>query len=570
MNIDQFISQLESSDAYRNNGEVRKLVSEHRQALIDLAHGDDGEAFKAELMKFNDRLDIALKPSAVPSAGSAPEASELIEKLGLLKQYRERLKTLGLYGFIGKQGETKKGDVPRPTFEKAMAVFTPEMLELATTFQEPTLLLVPETSFAAKVAAIDAHKTMEDQVGTIVVDLYTEFDSGSEKIKGWKVVIVEGAKEMKLKEGDDVKLELKERIENRKSARKPRERGIGRHAYALLMMESLRKGEPIDKGAFTLLVDDPDLTAYDAPYARWDDGNGQVVFYSDDSEAENDRARFRSSVGSEVPLSATESSETVEKFNLEREYHKRVLTLDAFGFINVKVAKGSDIKGVDGLPYRIPTLSQIKARLTPEKMKLIEKHIKNPMLLVVPFAMPLRTIAEKVGQNIGTLDQNPIYTKNYDIDSDLPDRAVDEEQLVYFPEKFDKSPYGGLTKSEILSDPESPFPGWLVLVVDGTETTPEDTRNKSAIDLKAEFDAAGLSGLTPEEWLLLHAEGAFSGKPFDDWKKNSQTWNLASYLKKADSVPASNWFPGDSQVYLGLLWPYGSDGDLGSRRAVRL
>jgi len=109
-----------------------------------------------------------------------------------------------------------------------------------------------------------------------------------------------------------------------------------------------------------------------------------------------------------------------------------------------------------------------------------------------------------------------------------------------------------------------------VLVVDGTETTPEDTRNKSAIDLKAEFDAAGLSGLTPEEWLLLHAEGAFSGKPFDDWKKNSQTWNLASYLKKADSVPASNWFPGDSQVNLGLHWPYGSDGDLGSRRAVRL
>ena len=78
MNIDQFISKLESSDAYRHNKAVRKLVDESRQSLVDLAHGDDGDAFKAEFMKFNDRLDIALKPPAIPSAkpATAPETSE--------------------------------------------------------------------------------------------------------------------------------------------------------------------------------------------------------------------------------------------------------------------------------------------------------------------------------------------------------------------------------------------------------------------------------------------------------------------------------------------------------------
>ncbi len=80
MNIDQFISQLESSDAYRNNGRVRKLVDDSRQVLIDLAHGDDGDAFKAELTKFNSRLDECLSP--VSPSPVAPEIKKpLIEIL---------------------------------------------------------------------------------------------------------------------------------------------------------------------------------------------------------------------------------------------------------------------------------------------------------------------------------------------------------------------------------------------------------------------------------------------------------------------------------------------------------
>jgi hypothetical protein len=267
------------------------------------------------------------------------------------------------------------------------------------------------------------------------------------------------------------------------------------------------------------------------------------------------------------PLVAIEKLKEV--MDIKKQYQDRLETLTTFEFI--ESPKNPVITGIDNKKYPAPTLEQIMAKITPEKAALIEKYIKNPTLLLVPFAMPLKTIAKKAGQKKGKLEQKPVYTDNWDVDSDLPDRAEDKEQLIYFPEKYVKTDHGGLTKSEILGTEGGPnaFPGWQVLIVDGTETTLEDTLNKSAIDLKKEFDEAGLSGLTPEEWLLLHAEGALKGTPFDDYSKDSFTWNLDSYLTSGD-VPDSYWSPGGSQA--GLSWnePDNSNENLGSRRSVRI
>jgi hypothetical protein len=261
----------------------------------------------------------------------------------------------------------------------------------------------------------------------------------------------------------------------------------------------------------------------------------------------------------------------VERFRqieLPAQYGKRLETLKTFDFIKNK--ENPVIVGIDGKKYPVPTLEQIMPRITPEKAKLIETHIKSPILLVVPFAMPLKIIAEKAGQKKGKLDQNPVYTQNYDIDSDLPDREG-KEQLVYFPEKYDKAAHGGFTKSEVLaSSATGAFPGWQVLITDGAETVPKDTLNKSAIALKAEFYDLGLSGLTPEEWLLLHAEGALKGVPFDDYSKDSYCCNLAAFLKKVGRVPGSYWNPEFSQARLYWGRPGDSGGDLGSRRVVRI
>ncbi len=359
MNIEQFISKLESSDAYQNNKAVRRLVSESRQVLIDLAGGGDRDAFMAEFVKFKDQLDIALKPLAAPSAETvpaSPEANELIEKLSLREQYATCLKTLSFYGFLGENGEAKKGDVPRPSFEKAIAVFTPEMLALAATFQEPTLLLVPETSFVAKVKAIDAHKAMKGQVDTYQTDLYKKSDSGSETITGWKAVIVDGAKEMPLKEDDDTELTFAERIKNRKT--KPGEKGMERHAYALLMMESLRKGEPIDKDTYTLLDDDPALSASGVPRAYWYDDLRRVRFDAYGPGVVLGAARLRSVVGGDVVLSATKSSESTENPEVTSETYKVVV--DYFLDMPEAIAAGEydntnpDITDEHFPPYSIP------------------------------------------------------------------------------------------------------------------------------------------------------------------------------------------------------------------------
>ncbi|MBI5422070.1 hypothetical protein HZA44_02970, partial [Candidatus Peregrinibacteria bacterium] len=84
--------------------------------------------------------------------------------------------------------------------------------------------------------------------------------------------------------------------------RKPGENGMERHAYALLMMESLRKGEPIDKETYTLLDDDPALSASGVPDAHWGDGNSRVNFNSRDPASVNGNARLRSAVGGVVKL----------------------------------------------------------------------------------------------------------------------------------------------------------------------------------------------------------------------------------------------------------------------------
>jgi len=223
------------------------------------------------------------------------------EKLKLREQYGKKLETLAYFGFLGKNGETKKGDATHPSLEKALTSFTLTELEVAATFQEPTLLLVPETSFKAKVKAIDAHKN-KGQADSHVDDIFTKSDSGSDKVTGWRVVIVDGAKEMELKEGDDKEKQFDQRIKARKAARKPSEKGMERHTYALLMMEGLRRGEPIDrygsgKNTYTLLDDDPALSDSDVPDADWDANDRRVDFGTIRPGCIRNDARLRSSVG---------------------------------------------------------------------------------------------------------------------------------------------------------------------------------------------------------------------------------------------------------------------------------
>ena len=234
------------------------------------------------------------------------EARLMIKRAVFVKklepQYDERLETLKYYGFLDKNGKAKKGDVPPPSVEKAMSAFKPEELEIASSFQKPTLLLIPETSFAAKVRALDTHKQGIQKKDTYVHDNYTRTDSGSHKITGWRAVIVDGAQEMEAYEGDNLDLIFDKRIKNRKTARKPGEKGMDRHRYALLMMEAIKNGDPVDKELYTLLDDDPALSDSYVPGARFLPDSRGVYFYVYHSDRVDGSARFRSSVGGDVLL----------------------------------------------------------------------------------------------------------------------------------------------------------------------------------------------------------------------------------------------------------------------------
>lgn len=235
-------------------------------------------------------------PPNEPEAKKPPTREQLIDQLGLRDQYENRADHMV---HLINQGVFKLGK-PIPTLEATLNSFTTEQLELASTLKEPTLLLVPETSFAAKVLAIDAYKTIKGQKDTNATGIFTRSDSGSGKIAGWKAMIVDGAAKVALKDGDDVTLLLRDRIANRKSARRPGEKGMDHHTYAMLMLEALQKSEPTDQDCFTLLDDDPALSDSGVPYARW--YGDQVFFRAFVPGYVHGDARLRSSVGGDVEL----------------------------------------------------------------------------------------------------------------------------------------------------------------------------------------------------------------------------------------------------------------------------
>ncbi len=233
-------------------------------------------------------------------AGSAKstDATELIKKLDLEPQYSERLKTLKYYGFLS---QAKKCNIRVPSFEEIMNTLKPNELEIASHFQKPTLLLIPEVSFSVMVDALDTRKLGKQEHDTLVDEIYADSDSGSDKITGWRAVIVDGAEKMEPYEDDYLNLEFGERIENRRELHKLGEKGMDRRKYALLIMEAIRSGKvKNEESMLTLLDDDPAMSSSDVLVAGF--GIRRVEFIKSGHYYADKRIQFRSSVGGDVLL----------------------------------------------------------------------------------------------------------------------------------------------------------------------------------------------------------------------------------------------------------------------------
>lgn len=252
---------------------------------------------------------IEAESSALVDAQTRPKLQEALEthdeaayRMKLQEQYDERLNTLKHYGFLREKPDSE-GPTDTPSFAQTMQSFSPEELEVASHFQKPVLLLIPETSFASKVKALDTgqHEILYDE--TFVDSNFTEPDTDSDQTAGWRAVIVDGSDQMEAYVGDELNLRFEERLKRRKAARKSGEKGMDRHRYTLLMLEAIRNGQPIDQGCFTLLDDDPALSSSGVPYADFDTGYHEVDFYWGSPGRIDKKARFRSSVGGDKLIS---------------------------------------------------------------------------------------------------------------------------------------------------------------------------------------------------------------------------------------------------------------------------
>ncbi|MBN2307140.1 hypothetical protein JXD20_04095 [Candidatus Peregrinibacteria bacterium] len=256
-----------------------------------------------ELQK-NEGLDPAIKDELeallheeTGHISKKEELGEFPKMLNLKGQYVERLSTLRHYGLIGTDAPFNPERVQPPAYDTVRDSFSKEELEYALTFSQPTLLIIPEVSLSVKIKALESCKEKVLKHETYIHEDYKKTDIQSDKIVGWRAVIVDGIPEMGTVLGDDINAKFGSRIRKRNNERHELDKGMDRHKYCQLMMESVRAGSPIDQKMFTLLDTDPAFNIENVPAGDYDLNNNWVRFNLKAPDDINVCARFRPSVG---------------------------------------------------------------------------------------------------------------------------------------------------------------------------------------------------------------------------------------------------------------------------------
>ena len=220
------------------------------------------------------------------SFNNKEDAMEIVNFVQDLEaQYEPRMDTLKRFGLM------EGAEIP--SCNEVMSGFSIEELKVANLFDKPMLLLIPETSFNTKIQAI---KNFAPRQNSIHVDSeFTDSDSDSHEITGWKSVIVDGTQEVENYLDENSKAALGERVEKHKLDRKPGEKGMTRDVYALLIMEFLKENNAIDQDGCTILDDDTALTDSLVPVAGM--YNGQFNFDLNEADVDANYARFRTVMG---------------------------------------------------------------------------------------------------------------------------------------------------------------------------------------------------------------------------------------------------------------------------------
>ncbi|MBP9863910.1 hypothetical protein KBC54_00475 [Patescibacteria group bacterium] len=193
--------------------------------------------------------------------------------------------------------------------------------------------------------------------------------------------------------------------------------------------------------------------------------------------------------------------------------------------------------------------------LTPTQIDLLKQKAKEGYTRVI-------LIPANAEQSLQLLKENLTdgYEKN-------PDGTSIETYLAdYDDKKGVKSSFPNLIET---TDPKRKGKAYLLLT-NPNESLAPDSKNKSADELVAEFQAKGLSGLTLADFFIeerRHFEE--TGNHLIDWGKSDYSWLLSS-RDGASRVLDAGWYPGAHQVGVrsypsGLRNPH-----LGARSSVVL
>ena len=184
-----------------------------------------------------------------------------------------------------------------PTAEQRESWYNAERQEAASKLRKPIVVIEKnDESFEQYVEAIDASGLA--QCNTYVNRDVSKTQETPED-DGWKIHIVEGAQEMEVAPHDDKTKILQERITAIQTYRGANNlSGFDRKKSALLFMQSLKDGNPVDQNYYTVLDEDEACEGNVVPFSVW--FGDRVRFGGVCADRRREVARFRSSVGGDV------------------------------------------------------------------------------------------------------------------------------------------------------------------------------------------------------------------------------------------------------------------------------
>lgn len=272
-----------------------------------------------------------------------------------------------------------------------------------------------------------------------------------------------------------------------------------------------------------------------------------------------------------------------------------------------------------GRRFPMPTWKEVQRTLRKNKEIIKEKSKQGfTKMLIVPFGYNLKTMLEWFQFKVWNLDQagrdkdgigEGIFgAGGEEVDFDITKSASrvsiwegwDEEQLVYYPQKYDQKDHGGLTKEDAIKIngawqicfaedmPVIPLEGKEVggrkqidrkgSWIKGQTGTPSIKQFKEAMDNKRKMvnpeKYKNESGMTPEKYLWLQLTSLLANeKPvLMDYENNEYrgTYLIECFHVSSLSVPLADWNQSTRWINLARNFPDARVDDFGVRSSVNI